>query len=230
MKRTILILACLVFFPSLAFAGSGIRSGTNGFEWIDAGVFDLSFDNNLLIDFDTGELAPGSDDSSSVFEASWIGGIRPRYFVAKNFAVGVDLNIEIASRSQTTTIGGVETTTESSDFTFIPFLTANYYIRLGNSLFFKPGLGAGGFWGTRSEPTEIAGTKQESTIVGGAGLLDLGFVYYASPHFNLRAGFNLIARFGSVSSEGEGNDEGESDSLSFTAIDAGVTAGVGYSF
>ena len=228
MKKGILTLALfLCCLPAQAFAGSGVHSGTNGFEWIDAGVFDIGFDNLLLIDYDEGEISPDSDDTSSVFEAGWIGGIKPRYFVARNFSIGLDINIELASKTQTTTIGGTETSTESSDFTLIPFLTANYYLRLGNSLFFKPGIGVGGFWGTREQPGETSGTKAESTILGGAGLLDLGFVYYASPHFNLRAGLNLIGRFGSVTPN---SDEGDEESLGFTAMDAGVSAGLGYSF
>jgi len=100
----------------------------------------------------------------------------------------------------------------------------NYNVRLGNSLFFRPGVGAGYFFGTRERPGATLGTKIESTISGPAALLDLTLQYFASPNFSMRAGPVLVMRFGSEAPDAGG------DAQSYTQIDAGFTAGLAYSF
>jgi hypothetical protein len=97
-------------------------------------------------------------------------------------------------------------------------------MKLGGGMFLVPGIGGGGFFGTRSVP--IPGTEkqnQESSLSGGLGKLDLGLVYYTSTHFNLKAGPTLMLRVGS-----EKPEEGEGPS--FTTLDAGFQVGVAYVF
>ena len=67
------------------------------------------------------------------------------------------------------------------------------------------------------------GQSFDSHVAGGAAKLNLGFVYYASMHFNLRAALELLFKFGKESAPGY-------DSVSFFDTDAAVNVGFGYSF
>jgi len=116
-----------------------------------------------------------------------------------------------------------ETTTRSRDLGFLGFATANYHLRLGNSFFFRPGLGAGWFQATRQVPAAASGTKIESSLSGPAGKLDLGFVYYASGNFNLWAGVDFVGRTGNEKAA-------DGTKTRFTDLDAGFSVGLGYSF
>ncbi len=227
--RNLLLLCALavVLVPATAIAGGVVRSGSGGFSAIEAGVFEFGFDNMLLVNSHTQEVSAGSDDSVNVTRAAWVGSLTPRYFVARNFSVGLGLNLSLASQSMTVTIADQETTDESSDMVFMPIVSANYYIRLGHGMFFKPGIGGGAFFGTRSVPGTEPGTTFDSSLSGGAGLVDLGVAYYASQHVNFKAGVNIIARFG-----GETPDTGADDveGIGFTDIDAGASVGIAYSF
>ena len=226
MKKLVITLCVSVL--CLAFAGPvearrGVYSGTRGYEALGKGRVDLSFDSLLLFRYLN---TPGENDdamSTTNQRISFMGGITPKYFVITNLSLGLSLNYFYEQAQTTVEQGGDETTTKNDDSGFIGFLMANYHIRLGHSLFFKPGLGAGYFMGTRTMPTNTAGVKLENDLSGLAGRLDLGFVYYASANFNLRAGLDAVMKLGTETP----NEGAEKD---FTAIDAGVSAGLGYSF
>ncbi|MDX9723648.1 MAG: outer membrane beta-barrel protein [Myxococcota bacterium] len=221
--KKLALLALLLLLPCTAFAQGTVHSGTYGFESVDAGVFEIGLDNMLLVNYSSADLDPDGNSTLSRLRASYVGGITPRYFVAKNFSVALNLNLFITQENATTKVEEAETTVESGDFGFLGMAMANYYIRLGNSFFFKPGIGGGVFFGTRSRPGAEEGVKLESSLSGGAARLDLGLVYYVSSHFNLKAGIDALMWFGS---ETDSNDV----SLGYTNLDAGFNVGVAYSF
>lgn len=226
MKRVFVTLSLFVMVLAIASpveARRGVYSGTKGYEALGKGLVDLSFDSMLLFRYLN---TPGENDqdvSTTNQRISFMGGITPKYFVITNLSVGLSLNYFYEQAQTTVEQGGTETTTKNDDSGFIGFLMGNYHIRLGHSLFFKPGLGVGYFMGTRTMPTNTAGVKLENDLSGLAGRLDLGFVYYASANFNLRAGLDAVMKMGTEAP----NEGAEKD---FTAIDAGVSAGLGYSF
>lgn len=195
-----------------------ITPGTEGYQGVERGVFDLGFENVLLVRYQ-------SDVAGSGLEAAYIGGLAPRYFLARNFALGLSLNFfyGTAQHSDELAAGGV-VESRYTDIAFIGFITANYYVRIAGGLFFKPGLGVGGLAGRREVPNpDVEGAYTGMSLYGGTGKLDLGFIFYANGHFNLRASLEILFLVGAASESG-----GESDS--FFAIDAGFNVGVGYSF
>ncbi|MCA9526977.1 MAG: hypothetical protein KC549_11860 [Myxococcales bacterium] len=206
-------------------AAQTVTGGYGGYQRIARGVFELGLDNLLLVRQGTQKLGSGDDDVSTL-EIAYTGGLTPRYFIADNFALGLSVGFFVRKQTATTKVGSTETETILADDSgVIGFLMANYYIRLGNSFFFKPGIGAGGFTGTRSLP--VAGTtdqKVESALAGAAVRADLGFAFFASQHMNLRAGLDFVYRSGSDTPDGA--DEGQD----FSTIDGGFNIGIGYLF
>ena len=230
-------LCLVVAFAGNAAAGGVVHSGTRGFEKLQKGLFQVGFDNMLLVNYSssTDDGTAGAEVTSSLLSASWIGGLAPRYFIMNNFSLGLSLNFFYELEKQTTEVGGDETSLEKSDTGFIGFVTANYHVRLGNSLFLRPGIGVGYFMGTREVP--FAGvavtldgqpsggsTKVETSLSGMAAQLDLTLEYFASAHFSMRAGPVIMMRFGTETPEGA--DEGNA----YQQVDAGFIGGLGYSF
>jgi len=170
---------------------------------------------------------------------AYVGGLTPRYFVVNNVSLSLNLDFfyrKDSSKAETkdpatgATTDAEETATDSG---FIGFGMVHYYMRLGNSMFFKPGIGGGGFVGTRRRPTPgTPGQETKTSLSGGAGRLDIGFAFYTSEHFNLKAGVDVIMRFGSEKpEEGATTATGaEPESQSFTSADAGFNVGFAYSF
>ncbi len=198
-----------------AQARRSIGSGTSGYEQINKGVVDLGFFDSLFL---LRYLNDSSRESSSMVVA-FIGGFTPRYFLMDNFAVGLSFNL----MAQKEWVVSGSSRIDSSDLGFLGLVTANYYVRLGHGAFFKPGIGGGGFVGTRDVPGADPGIEIESSLYGGAVQVDLGFAFYVSKYVNLRAGPDLLMRFGvDQPAEGEGS--------SFVELDAGLAVGFGYSF
>lgn len=194
-----------------------ITPGTEGYQGVERGVFDLGFENVLLVRYQ-------SDVAGSGLEAAYIGGLAPRYFLARNFALGLSLNFFYGTaRHSDELASGSVVESRYTDIAFIGFITANYYVRIAGGLFFKPGLGIGGLAGRREVPNpDVAGTYTGMSLYGGTGKLDLGFIFYANGHFNLRASLEILFLAGAAEAEGVSD--------SFFAIDAGFNVGVGYSF
>ncbi len=215
-KIRMLALVLSILALSLPASASGlVRAGsTKGFDNIQQGVVDLSLENMLILRY-----LSNSDADTSSLSTVYIVGLNPHYFIMNNFSLGLNLNF--LYQKDTASSGGVDTT--STETGFMGFLMANYYLSLGNNLFFKPGVGGGGFYNTRSVPAG-AGLTAETKLYGGAAQLDLGFVFYASANFNLRAGVNAIIRFGKEGADGSDVEQ------SITTVDMGVNAGLGYSF
>jgi hypothetical protein len=206
---------------SSAWARGTVRSGTSGYERIGRGVIDLGLDNTLLSRY-------SKDDQTSSLNLAYFGGITGRYFLADNLGLGLSVNgfyqqDNTSSEGAGAAGGALETT--ASDRGIITFAMVDYYLRLGHSFFLKPGLGGGFFYGWRTLPTTQQGVKLEHTLVGGAGRLNLGVVYYAGAHLNLKAGADVILRVGNERAAETGGED-----LRFTSVEAGFGVGVGYSF
>jgi len=219
MMRKVFVPAVVLFLAfgitRPASAITTITPGTDGIERISGGVFELGLDNLLLVRYQS----TGSDPNTvSTLEASYVGGLTPRYFLADNFSLAANLELFYGKRSETA--GGVEST--SSDLGFLGLVMANYYVRLGWGMFFAPGIGGGGFYGTRSTPSATPGMTDNAALYGGAVKVDLGFVFYAGPHFNLKGGPDVLIRFGNVKPEGV-------DGESLMSVEAGFHIGLAYS-
>ncbi len=212
----LLLLTALTFaIASPADARRSIGSGTSGYEKINKGVVDLGFLDSLFL---LRYLNDSSRQSSSMVVA-FIGGFTPRYFLMDNLALHLSLNL--LAQKEVSVEGN--TTIDASDLGFLGLFGVNYYVRLGHSFFWKPGISGGGFVGSRDVPGTDPGTVIESSLYGGAVRVDLGFVVYVSKYVNLRAGPDLLMRFGvDQPAEGEGS--------SFVELDAGLGVGFGYSF
>ncbi len=220
--------------PSTANA-AGVGKSWRGYTFINKGVFDLGVENLLLyrsnstplkgIDVEDGELKTS--------EFAYQGGVTGRYFVIRNLALGANLNFFTRSNTVSTEpAGGGETVEEThSDLGFLGFGMAHYYIRLGNSFFLTPGVGAGFFSGTRETPVAgNASTKKETSISGPAARFDFGAVFYAGPQFNLKAGLTVIGRFGEETFDAPEGGGSAPDPVEFTSVDAAFNIGLGYSF
>lgn len=211
----LLVVAISLSVSTPAQARRSIGSGTSGYEQINKGVVDLGFFDSLFL---LRYLNDSARQSSSMVVA-FIGGFTPRYFVIDNLAIGLSFNL----MAQKEWVVSGSDQIDSSDLGFLGLVTANYYVRLGHSAFFKPGIGGGGFVGSRDVPGADPGMEIESSLYGGAVRIDLGFAVYISKYINLRAGPDLLMRFGvDQPAEGEGT--------SFVELDAGLAVGFGYSF
>ena len=214
--QTLLLVAVVtVAVCAPAQARRSIGSGSSGYEVINKGVVDLGFFDCLLLM----RYLNDSSRGASSFYVSFLGGFSPRYFLANNLALGLSLNL-MAQKELT---NEARTRVDSSDLGFLGLVTVHYFVRLGHGFFFKPGIGGGGFLGERDRPGADPGTVIESSLYGGAVLIDLGFSFYVSKYVNLRAGPDVLLRFGV---DAPVND----DSTSFVAMDAGLAVGFGYSF
>lgn len=226
---TVFVTLCLLTIAVPAQADS-ISGSWRGYTDIEAGVFELGMNAMFLLRYSsTSQDVAGAGEetveaTTSGLDVAGTAGLSPRFFLAKNWSLGAHLNGIFRSRSITTDVDGNETEESSSDVGFLGLLTTDYYIGVGNNFFFKPGIGVGGFFGSRSVPVEGMDNLTESQGWSGfAVLVDLGFVFYASQSWNLKAGVNVLPLIGSVSP-----DEGESQS--FVEVDMGFNVGFGYSF
>jgi hypothetical protein len=220
---SVLVLGLLLLVPLRAEAWGG-------WDRLPKGTFEIGIDNLLLMRNQSLTPDPDNqpDDSTSSFNLTYIGGLTPRYFVIDNLGIGLDLDLLMENRSTTTKVSGTETTVKSSDVGFLGLLKANYYLRLAQSFFFMPGLGAGWAFGTRSVPVEgTVDQKRESSIGGFAAKLELGFCYYAGEHVNLKAGPNMLLRLSKEKPKDSSVDKAEPSS---TTIDAGFFVGLAYTF
>ena len=220
---------------SLCAVASADTVGRNysGYQKISKGVFDLGIESLVLFSSTSTPILDANDaeiGTNSVSNLSTTVGVTPRYFLADNFGLGLNVNFFLNQASATTEIDGQDPAEASnSDSGVIGYAMANYYLRLGNSFFFKPGLGVGGFAGTRSVPDpEDAAKTIQSSLAGFAARLDLGFVFYAGRSFNLKAGPDIIFKSGSETPQAQGDEE--VTALGFTTIEAGFNIGLGYSF
>jgi len=234
MKRFVIgALACLTLLVCLPTAAQAkvVRTGRRGY--ISPRVFDISFDNVLLLRQNS-TSPPDSDDSTSSMGLVWSGGITPRFFIIKNLALEASAYYLMEKSSTTTKVGETETTAEVSDGGLLFMAGASYYVHLAGGMFLAPGLAGGYYMGTRETPVPGDDSKkQETSLSGGAGRVTLFLVYYAGDHLSFRAGPQLLMRFGTEKEEapeGAETAEEETDGPSFTRMDATFSIGLGYTF
>lgn len=223
----------LVLLASTANADIG-RTG-RGANAINPGTFDLGADFALLYRSTTIPVKDGDGEevgSINNTQLSLLPTLNARYFVIKNLGVGLAGTYFIDSTTNTVENDNADTVeTGASNSGFLVMAQAKYFLRLGNSFFFAPGLAGGALFGVQEtdDPTGGDGAKIERSIGGFAGKLDLGFVFYAGAQLNLRAGVDLLFRSGTVNPTTE-EEEAGAEGQDFTTIDATVSMGMGYSF
>jgi hypothetical protein len=220
MKKVFAIALPVLFALAVAAPASAIQTitpGTDGVERISGGVFELGLDNMLLVRFDSQGEDPNTTDT---LQATYVGGLTPRFFLFDNFSLGANLDVFLGKASVTT---GSNPEQSSFDLGFLGMVVANYYLRLGWGMFFAPGVGAGGFYGGRSIPDPTDPNRSlDFGLFGGAVKVDLGFVFYAGPHFNIKGGPDILLRFGKVAPE-------VGPSQNFLAVEAAFHLGLAYS-
>lgn len=179
-----------------------VRGASAGFDSVPKGLVDLGVDGMLIFQQSTSTAA-------SDHKAISLLGLSGQYFVLKNLAVGLTgswLRVSMSSRI-------AQSETSATENGVVGLVTARYYVRTFGSLFVVPALGAGAYWARRLAPAanEIL---LATSIAGLAWGANLELVYYVNSTINLRAGVRLVFR--------TGNDT--------YLTDAGVGAGVGFSF
>ncbi len=192
-----------------------VGSPSGAYTQINKGTVDLGFFDSLLL---LRHYKSAANDSSTLYFAM-LGGFSPRYFISNNLAIGLNLNLFY--QQQWTHEGELEV--NAKDTGFIGHVTVHYFVGVGSSFFWKPGIGGGGFFGKHTIPLDGAGLLAQSNTYGGSVRVDLGFAYWVGKNFNLRAGPELLLRFGV-------DQPADSEGRSFASIDAGLSVGFGYSF
>ena len=233
MKKSHLVI-CLTFtfamlLSTVTYADS-LRVDSGGIRSIPGGVKELGLETMFLFHYESTTKPDTPDDSISNSDLRWIAGATFRYFVIKNLGISLNVNFFMNTHSNIVTETDEEIEHKSSDIGGIGFLMVNYYINLGRNFFIAPGIGGGGFIGTRTRP-EPGSTveKHESSLVGGNARVDLTLVYYISNKVCLRAGVDFVAWFGSDTLKVEADEEApEGDS--FMTTDAGLSIGFMYIF
>lgn len=236
MNPKMLAICALASILSLASSVSADVGRTGrGHNAINPGTFDLGVDGALLYRSTTVPILDGDDaeiGSVNTTQLSLLPSLNARYFPIRNLGVGVAGTYFVDSNSNTTERDGADTVeTGSSNSGFLIMGQAKYFLRLGNSFFFAPGVAGGALFGTQEtdDPSGAAGAKLERSISGFAGKLDLGFVFYAGQQLNLRAGVELLYRNGTVNPTADEETAGVKGQ-DFSTIDATVSMGMGYTF
>ena len=201
-------------------------SGHGHITRINKGVAELGIDNALLVRR-LSDTRPDETKVSTLY-AAFVGGPTFRYFFMDNLSFAVNVNFTAAHNSTTNVAkDGTETDASHNEFGVLGTVMLDYYIRLGRNMFFKPGIGGGGYYASVHNPdpdptkTNIVHKTSKS---GGAARLQVGFVYYTSTRFNLKAGVDLLMAFGSRTIEGS------EDKVSEMNIDAVWNVGFAYVF
>lgn len=224
------VLLGLMMGATMAHARS-VGGNHQGWTKIRKGVFELGVENLLLYRSNKVEVSDTITETTT--DLSYTVGLTPRYFVMDNLAVGVNVNYFLRSNTNEVDNDGTTSEATADDSGIIGFLMANYYIRLGSSFFFKPGLGVGGFVGTRQTPVVGSTTlKEESDLSGIAARGDLGFAFYAGEHFNLKAGIDVIFRSGELKPKEDdmAMPMTDTEGQPFSTVEAGFNVGAAYSF
>jgi len=220
--KKINVLASILLITALAVparAGRTVSGGTRGFEALAKGVFSIALDNMLLIRYH--KITPAEGDATTTLRATYFPFLHLRYFLMKNLSLS--LGGSYFYEKNAITVGDTEVSS-TVDRGFIVDVMANYHIRLGNSIFFKPGVGGGFFMGNREVPGS-GDLVAKTELLGGIARVDLGFEYFVSRNFSLRAGFDVMMRFG-----GEKTEDSDEDSDSVLTADVGINFGLAYSF
>jgi hypothetical protein len=188
-----------------AHAQRTVRASGSGAERIAQGIIELGVDGLWIM-----TLSKEGEDAELVTHTTVVAGLSARYFVRANIAL--TLTGDGFCRSGPA---------DASDTGALVLVGASGYLRLGEGMFFAPGLAGGLLVGSRTTPTGPDTTRQDG-LLGGAIRVDLPFVFYAWERFNLRGGLGFVVSLGTVGAEELATD--------FLAVDGGVDVGFGYYF
>ena len=199
------LLALALLLPATAHADSlNTRANQRGaYTQINKGVFQLGVDSTLILGY-----SQEADDSS--FMANAIGSGVLRYFVKKNLGVSARL-------------GGVyRKTGDARDLGFVGSIWANFFMRLGEGIFFAPGAGLGVMSTQRDLPMS-GSTVARSSVIGGTAATELMLAVFLNKRFSLTAGPEFLLTIGGTTPE-------EGDGTSFLSFDGGFKVGVAYTY
>ena len=195
LTRAIAPLVLLTLLGTTAYADTLAPSAKNERGYITRlgkGLMELGLDSLVVW---TSRSITVNDVEASSSELTLSVGPTFRYFVIDNLGVSLNVNALVTRRNP-----GDEAVME---YGVLALLDVDYYVSLGKGMFFKPGVGGGGLFKTRSEVVDPLqpSVKQSFTTIGGAFRVQLGFVYYTSPKFNLRASLDFLGQFGTTKSD-----------------------------
>jgi hypothetical protein len=200
---------------------------------IGKSVKELSLETMIVFASNHVEGKNGGPDSKST-ELALLGAPVFRYFIVDN--VALSLNLGGFFRTAKDSAGTAETKT--TDAGFLGTLGAAYYASVGGGMFIAPGVGVGGFVGSRENTVSAAGPGgtdlvSRFSISGVAVRAGLGLVFYSSARFNLFARPEAIVYIGSSKPKNEATAPGvpvDDAASKFTRIDGGFTCGLSYVF
>ena len=183
MTRLLFVTALVAALGAQAPAASADTLGTRANQrgvitQIDKGVFQLGLDSTLQVNW----LQEGEGAAS---RSNLTGNAMLRYFIRPKLGVSGRLG------------GLYRKDGETRDVGFIGSAWANYFMRLGEGMFFAPGVGAGLAVGQRDVPVGVGMVGRES-LVGGLLGGELLAAMYLSPRFSLTGGPSFSLMFGSA--------------------------------
>lgn len=181
---------------------------------VQSGVAELSLEDIFVFAYD--ERGDIKDFRTSLFV-----GPTFRYFVAQNAVLG--FNVSFLYKSSDGLVS-------SSDLGGMLNVTLGYLLPLSGSMFIKPLIGAGGFYGQRTSKVMISGSNTDVTapIYGGMFRGGLNMVFYSSVRFNLFAGPEFLVSLGSTNETVVAGTR--VNGQFFVSVDGGLNVGLSYVF
>lgn len=170
------LLATILFCQAAHADTLGTRKNQRGaITQIDKGVWQMAIDSTMQLNY----LSEGEQSES---RSSLAANIILRYFIKPKVGVSGRLGAFLRKNG------------EIGDQSFTATGWANYYMRLGEGMFFAPGLGGGLVVGQRDLPGAAEGMVVRNNLVGVVLSTELLAAMYLSPRFSLTAGpdFSLL--------------------------------------
>jgi len=171
---------------------------------INKGVKQLALESTWVLTFD-------QQGDASAFRTNTVIGAAFRYFLKDN--LGLSLRGGFSYRKAG----------DSADKGFLGAMWANYYVRLGEGMFFSPGVGAG-FVNSGRETPVGGGILEHSDVVAGVAGVEFMLAVYIGPRFHLLAGPEFLYSIGKATPSQGGEGSG------FSSLDGTLKIGMGYSF
>lgn len=175
------IAACLVLFAARNASADtlGSRKHQRGVVTrIDQGVFQLGVDSTLLLNW-------SREGGGSASRRHATGAAMLRYFLRPKLGVSAR-------------VGGLyQKDGVTRDLGFSGMGWANYFLRLGEGMFFAPGAGAGFVVGQRDLPAG-PGEVRRDRLVGALGGVELVLAVYLGERFSVSAAPDLRMMVGSA--------------------------------
>ena len=199
MKNVLLAAAAILLAAGSARADQlGTRRHQRGaITHIDQGVFQLGIDSTLLVNW-------SREGDSSASRSHATGNVMLRYFLRPRLGVSGRLG------------GLLRKSGETRDLAFAASGWANYFMRLGEGMFFAPGLGAGLVAGQRDIPG-AGGMVLRESLLGARFGTEILLAMYLSERFSLSAGPSFELTAGTAGA-------------SFVELDGSFKVGAVYSF